>query len=329
MKRNLFWIVGGVVSVGMIIVAVLFSSSAKVKADASLDALSAYTNTVNKLKDATPYPSPETIAKVDNDALKVEGFSKEAESLFAYEKPRRRQPQKFKVHLINSLVALHTEATNHNVRLPVGVDFNFTFSHLLSMPNLLPCSVAPLAERLQDVQDISRILFESRVHAIDSFARVPGWANEQGGRVLMHDVGIRTNLSTEAADFTSTPYRISFRGFTSELTEVLNRFACADRFYVVRQIEVQATQPAEASPVRNAAWQRGGLQDASDDPSARAGGNLRTMRDLLNQARISTAARGVAQQTLETIVDERPLRISMMIDVVKLVPKAARNDHAG
>jgi len=327
LKRNIFWIISGLVSVGLIAGSVMFTSGAKAKAEEKMTELSTYTNTVNQLKDATPYPSPEAINQVKQDTEKVKGFSKQAEAMFTYKAPPDIHPRRFKVHLINSLVALQNEATNYNVRLPR--QFNFTFSHLLPMPNLLPYSVAPLGERLQDIQHITQILFESRVHAIDSFARVPAYAREPGGRVLMYDVGIRTNLSTAEADFTSTPYRFSFRGFTTELTEVLNRFASADRFYVVRQIEVQGTQSAEPSLVSRAS--SGGMfaggADSGDEEGS-GGGTLRTTQaNLLAQARALAAARAAAgrgvvlQSPLQTVIDERPLRISMMIDVVKLVPK--------
>ncbi|MGB0579090.1 MAG: hypothetical protein ACPGVU_05245 [Limisphaerales bacterium] len=323
-KRNIFWIIGGLLSVGMIAAALMFTSGAKAKAEEKITELAGYTNTVNRLKDATPYPSPEAIAQIKDDTEKVKGFSKEAEAMFTYDKPPEIPPRRFKVHLINTLVSLQGEATNYNVRLPPN--FNFTFSHLLPMPNLLPYSVAPLGERLQDIQYITQILFESRVHSIDSFLRVPAYGREPGGRVLMYDVGIRTNLSTAEADFTSTPYRFSFRGFTTELTEVLNRFASSDRFYVVRQIEVQGTQSAEPGMVASRSSFSGmGSMDAEED-SGGGGGTLRTAQaSLLAQARaqqmMRNAGRTVQQSPLRTIVDERPLLISMMIDVVKLVPK--------
>ena len=309
-RRNLFWILGGLASVVMVVASLLFATSAKSKADENLRALSAYTNSVNQLKDATPYPSPETIAKVDEDTVSVEDFSRQAEALFDHPKPPVMPPRQFKVHLINSLVALQAEATHHNVRLPP--EFRFTFAHLLPKPNLLPYSVGPLGERLQDIQHLSKILFESRVHSIDSFARVPAHEREKGGRVLLYDVGIRTNLTTETAEFTSTPYRFTFRGFTSELTEVLNRLANSDRFYVVRQIEVQAMQSADS-------WQAVGKapNDFADNAT------LKTTRvNLLRQAHIAAAAQGVVRQTLETIVDERLLRVTLMVDVVKRIPTA-------
>lgn len=324
-KRNIFWIIGGLVSVGLIAGSVMFTAGAQAKAEEKLGELSTYTNKVNTLKDANPYPSPEAIAQVKEDTEKVKELSKQAEAMFIYEKPPEVHSRKFKVHLINSLVALQSEATNYNVRLPQN--FYFTFSHLLPMPNLLPYSIGPLSERLQDIQHITKILFESRVHSIDSLARVPAYGREPGGAALMYDVGIRTNLSTETADFTSTPYRFSFRGFTTELTEVLNRFASSDRFYVVRQIEVLATRSAEPSFVSRSAMfgGLGGGMDSGDDIQS-GGGTLRTPQqaNLLAQARarqLAAAGRGVQQSPLEAIVDERPLRISMMIDVVKLVPK--------
>ena len=93
---------------------------------------------------------------------------------------------------------------------------------------------------------------------------------------------------------------------------MLNRLANSDRFYVVRQIEVQAMQSADS-------WQAVGKapNDVADNAT------LKTTRvNLLRQAHITAAAQGVVRQTLETIVDERLLRVTLLVDVVKRMPRA-------
>ncbi len=320
LKRNLFWVLSGLISAGMLTAAVMFSSGAKEKRDTALADLGQYTNVVNRLATAKPYPSRETIEKINRDTGAVQAFTTNAEALFEYERPRPMPGQQFKVYLINSLVKLQNDATNYNVSLPQN--FNFTFRHLLPMPNLLPYSIEPLAVQLRDIQEIAQILFESRVHSIDSFAREPAYAREPGGPVLMYDMGTRTNLTTENAIFTSTPYKFSFRGFTTELTEVLNRFARAKRFYIVKKIEVQGTRSSDVTN-RGAQNNVQGGGFGGDDGTQGGGGRPPANNSLADaRMRAANARRGSGQASpLKAIIDERPLRIDMIVDLVKLIRK--------
>jgi hypothetical protein len=320
LKRNIIWLVGGLVSLGMIGGATVFTLEAKKKQEEAVNNLSTYTNTVNRLKSAKPYPSTEMVQKLEGETVAVRSFIDEAEKMFVYEEPQRMPGQEFKVHLINSLVKLRTEATNFNVELPPN--FNFTFTHLLPMPNLLPYSVKPLQVQLRDIEEIAQVLFESRIHGLEAFSRVPAYAREPGSKnVLVYDMGVRTNLTTDKAVFTSTPYKFTFRGFTTELTEVLNRFARAKRFYVVKRLEVE-TVPPKVDP--GGAMLAGGRMDEgsmmeSGDPS-----NMTAAQRInyLERAR-QNARRGMVptQPQFVTIVNERPLRVKMVVDVVKLIRK--------
>jgi len=342
LKRNLIYVIGGIIALAAIGGAYVFVNGASQRKQEAMDALGVYTNTVNRLISARPYPSVEAIDKVNNEAEVLKVFTAEAEKLFEYQKPRRMRSQDFKVHLINSLVKLRADATNNNIRIPRN--FNFTFGHLLPMPNLLQYSIEPLSMHLQDVQEICRILYEARVHSITGIQRVTAYPREPGGAVLMGDVAVRTNLTTAEAVFTSTPLRFSFRGFTSELTEVLNLLASDDRFYVVRKVEVEGSRPRRATGV-NAMLGGAGLM--GEEGGAEAGGGEEgggsaamapisgNANDLLRIAQMRAAAvlraraarGGVVPQgpSLVTVVDEKPLQVTMLVDVVKVIrlPKPA------
>lgn len=320
LKRNIIWLIGGLISIGLIGAATMFMLGARKKQEEAVSGLGSYTNVVNRLMSAKPFPGPKTIQKVETETAAVRVFIDEAEKMFEYEEPQRMPSRAFKVHLINSLVQLQTDATNYNVELPEN--FNFTFTHLLPMPNLLPYSIKPLQVQLRDIQEIAQILFESRIHALEEFARVPAYVREPGNRnVLITDMGVRTNLTTDKAVFTSTPYKFTFRGFTSELTEVLNRFARANRFYVVKKLEVETYVANAGDPNMMLAGGESEMMQA--DPSA-----VLRRQNILSRARTAAGARMVpAQPQFVTIVNEKPLRVKMIVDVVKLIrkPEAVEN----
>lgn len=342
LKRNLFYVIGGVVALAAIGGAYGFMAGAQQRQQEAMAALGAYTNTVNRLISARPFPSVEAINKANKEAEVLKVFTSEAEKLFEYQKPRRMRSQDFKVHLINSLVKLRADATNNNIRIPRN--FNFTFGHLLPMPNLLQYSIEPLSMHLQDVQEICKILYDARVHSITGIQRVSAYPREPGGAVLMWEVAVRTNLTTAEAVFTSTPIRFSFRGFTSELTEVLNLLASDERFYVVRKVEVEGSRPRRVGGVNQMLGANGlsgeeGSMDGGEDGSGGAPGGMAPIsgnaNDLLRIAKLraeaalrARAARGGAVTkgpALVTVVDEKPLEVSMLVDVVKVIrlPKPA------
>ena len=320
LKRNIFWIISGLFSAGMLAATWLFTASAMGKSKEAFAALEKYTDVVNKIETAEFYPTQETIDKINRDTAAVKSFTTNAESLFAYEKPSPMNAKAFKLHLINSLVKLRQASSIYNVKLPEN--FNFTFRHLLQEHSLVPYSIEPLSIQLRDIEEIVQILYESRIHAIEKFKREPAYAMERGGRdgVLMYDRATRTNLTTAKAIFTSTPYSITFLGFTSELTEVLNRFALADRFYVVKKLEVIGTRGSDLVVRRQRAALLYNLDRRVITPTVPLTALEKARAELIRIAQIKASMAGQTTP-LEAIVDERPLRYNLLVDVVKLIPR--------
>jgi hypothetical protein len=326
-KRNLIVVIGGVVSVALLAVSVIFAQGAKQKQDDAAQALQSYTNSVKTLLSARPFPNDQTISKFEAEAEAVRGFSRDAEKLFAYTPPSKMGGQQFKIHLLKALVQLQADATNNNVQIPD--QYQFTFGHLVPMPNLVPYSIQPLQESLDDIQHICQVLYSSRVHALEHIQRFPAYLREPGQLGLSYEYWPRTNVTSSDAVFKSTPYVFRFRGFTSELTEVLNRFASADRFYVVRKIDV-----VQASGARRPGMMMGMGMGEDDGGGGDDGSMVNTpinpgatltlaQRMRLMQLRAQQQNRNLrtgAPPALRTVVDEKPLRVSVVIDVVKLIP---------
>jgi hypothetical protein len=321
-KRNLFVVIGGVVAVALLAVAAVFAQGAQQKQSDAAQSLQSYTSSVNALLNARPFPNDGTIEKFEEETGVIRQFSRDAERLFEYVPAARMDGQQFKIHLLKALVQLQADATNSNVEIPD--QYQFTFGHLVPMPNLLPYSIEPLQESLADIQHLCKILYESKVHALENIKRFPAYPREPGRTGLSFDYWPRTNVTSSEAVFKSTPYEFRFRGFTSELTEVLNQFASADRFYVVRKIEVAQA----AGALRPGMMGMGG--EGGDDgamgglPTAPGATLTLAQRMQLMQIRAqqkSVIRRSGAPPELRTVVDEKPLRITVVLDVVKLIQK--------
>lgn len=322
-KRNLFVVIGGVVAVALLAVAVVFAQAAKQKQSDATQSLQSYTNSVNALLNARPFPNDEAIEKFEEESKVIQQFSRDAEQLFEYKPLERMGGQQFKIHLLKALVQLQADATNSNVTIPD--QYQFTFAHLVPMPNLVPYSIEPLQESLADIQNLCKILYESKVHALEDIQRFPAYPREPGRIGLSFDYWPRTNVTSSEAVFKSTPYAFRFRGFTSELTEVLNRFASADRFYVVRKIDV-----AQAGGVRRPgmAGMGAGMDDGEaggdGSPAGVTAGATLTLAQRMQLMQIRAqqqqlTLRSGAPPALRTVVDEKPLRITVVLDVVKLI----------
>ena len=100
------------------------------------------------------------------------------------------------------------------------------------------------------------------------------------------------------------PYEISFRCFSSELAAVLDGFRQSPHGFIVKTVRVEAA-PALAAAGPSAA----GMADPGSRPVPSPG---------------TTPGMGVATSRggLPIVINEKLLRVSLLVNVVKLLPKA-------
>ncbi|MDR3456212.1 MAG: Amuc_1100 family pilus-like protein [Verrucomicrobiae bacterium] len=312
-KRNLFFVIGGVVALGLLGAAGFYIYTAWGKnAKASADLVEVVGN-LKTLADQKPPPGND---KVDNIKIAL-GQDKQVKqwvaSAAAYFEPIPSIPPAGSVNvanfsgaLQNTLKQLRIEAEAAGVSLPPQYDFSFA-----SEKNKLTFSgggLEPLAAQLGEVKAICEILFAARINALDGIQRVHVSDDDQNGS--QSDYIEERPITNDLAVI--TPYVVTFRCFTPELSRVVGGLAKAPGNYIIKTISVQ---PAGAAAGMPGGPGYVGEMPPGGMPMTRAGeGFAPPMQPPAGQP---TAGKGA----LQTVLKEQLLRVTAEVELVKLLPK--------
>ncbi len=335
-KRNLLLVIGIVVSLALLGGAVYYlynNSQDNFDRDDELDKLKVE---LEQLKGGV-FPSPANIAMVKSNTAAVQGFMMQGELVFTSETIKVPGETQIKVGLANLVDALRRDATNAGVEVPAK--YEFTYGEVKVMPRLPSYALAPLTNQFKEVRSLCTILFNAKVRALESFQRGPAFAGELPGADILTDRVTQTNTLSTNISVVITPYRLVFRGFSSHLTEVMNSLTSAKEFYAVRNVDVQPSGAAMESPGMRDPMNLMGMPAGFGPMGAPAlpGATLPTPGGL-NPAGPPQQPVGVrplppkgpggvnvpapAKSSLVKVLDEKPLRITLDLDVVKVIRKS-------
>jgi hypothetical protein len=181
---------------------------------------------------------------------------------------------------------LQHEADGASVALPP--QYNFSFKAQRDLVRFAPGSLEQLAGQLGEVKTIAEVLYAARVNALDGIQRVRVSDDDASGPQAdyLDDHSTTNNLAV------LTPYQITFRSFSPEIGAVLAGFASSPHGFIVKGINVQLAGAAgtmSPNPV--------GPALAPGAPPAPGRGGLQAM------------------------LNEQLLRVTLVVEVVKLLPK--------
>lgn len=252
-KRNLYFLVGSVVGVGLLAVAVVYMLGGSARDSAVKETLSASYAKLKDLKNLDPSPGSVKVDNITNAQAQVaalQKYSKEAQATFVPIAPIPNTPrvdvQLFSSELTATLNALRAMAGEkpHTVLLPsTNPPYNFTFESIVRQVTFKQPSLQALARQLGEVKAISEILFRAKITALDGFKRV---------RVAVED-----NPTANPADYLNespktndwavlVPYEVSIRCLSTELAAVLNGFANSKHPLLVHAINVEPAPQADS-----------------------------------------------------------------------------------
>jgi len=211
-----------------------------------------------------------------------------------------------------TLDQMRNDARTRGVLVTTSYSFSFTAEGnriMFDKAGLLPLSV-----QLGEVKAICDVLFAARVNAIDSIRRE---------KVSVHDVDAQQSTDyLERGTVTNdialiSPYELSVRCFSSEIAAILAGFANSPNGLIVRAINVE---PA-ASGFETV--------DASGNPppSYSSYNPIAGRRAMLQGEGMPVPPPAAAPATptgrggLPTLLDEKQLKVTLLIEVVKLTAK--------
>lgn len=352
-KRNLMFVIGGVVTLALMGLAGWYCYSGWSNNALQKEEIAKAYEELNTLYSAKP--SPGDGRKVDNIKLAKEQQKEAEEFLQALGRYLQEVPAiparsnvsgpRFSAALQETITQLQREATNSSVIIPPG--YKFSFGKQATLVTFAPGSLDPLAVQLGEVRAICDILNRAKVNSLDSIRRerVPGNPDDLSGAATDYlDLASTTN---ELAVI--SPYEITFHCFTPELAAVLAGFAQSPYGLVVKAINVEpamttmldsAAAAGYAAPIAAPAYlppayagQRPPGRPVGEEgmamPNRYAGGTSPYGTPSPYGNPYGAAAPAVqpgayapapAKTGLQTFLKEKQLKVTLLLHVIKLLP---------
>lgn len=357
-KRNLYFVVGSLVALILMGLAGYFLYSGWSANNQIIGSLNEDYEKLRRLNSAPVHPGSGQVdniklAKEQRDQLRH--YIKKPRAYFQPIAAIPTQPKlgdhDFTSALSHTLDQLQKDATNSSVALPP----NYAFSFEAQRPRVqfAAGSLPALSVQLGEVKGICDILFAAKINSLDNLRRERVSADDSSGPQT--DYIPEKSVTNELAVL--TPYELTFRSFSSELAAVLSGFAASSNGFVVKTINVEpapVTETAATTPYASysavptpqpppdaatAYRNRYGISMGGGGPGAvvdRYGGgggagNLGGIQYRPLQPNVPTytpppvampAQPGTApaRGPLTTALDERQLKVTMALVVVKLQP---------
>ena len=304
-KRNLFFVLGGIVSLGLLGGASVYVYQNWSKNSAIYNQLAEVIGSLQTLAQQKPAPGNE---KINNTALAKDQTRQLQEwnkSVRGYFQPIEGIPaetpvasEAYAASLRRTLDQLQHEANDAGVLVPKDFDFSFTAQRPLVK---FAGSLEPLAVQLGEVKTLAEVLFSARVYALDGIQRVRVSPDDNKGP--QSDYLVQPCVTNNLA--TLTPYAVSFRCFTPELAQVISRLVVSSNAFIIKSVNVQSAG-AVATPAATAGA-AGALPPAAPPP--------------LVDAAVAPPA-PVDKGGLQTALKEQLLRVTLELRLVKLLSKS-------
>jgi len=287
-KQNLLFVGGCVFALALLAAAGFYDFQSLERNSKAKESLSEIYAQLNQLNQHKPSASDENTAAAREQESQLRKWLSQTKGYFTPIDPipaptgGEVKSEQFANALRRTIHDLQQESAASSVLL--APDYNFSFTAQRTLVRFAPGSPQLLSVQLGEVKAISEIFFAAHVNALDGVQRLRVSDDDSNGTQSDY----LDDQSTTNSFAVLTPYEITFRAFGPEVAQVLAKFASSPHGFIVKGINVA---PAEiAAP----------MADAAPTP-------LTTM----------PAARGA----LQTVLDEKLLRVTLMVDVVKLTPK--------
>jgi hypothetical protein len=319
-KRNLILVISGVVALVLLGLGGYYLYSANQKnqqIDTDIESTKAE---IRRLFEKPVTPTADNLKLAKQEAVKLNSFVSEAKKMFP-STPAPSEPlnsPSFKSLLANIIADLHRQAGTVPTRLETNPSgpYYFTFESQRLALNLPPESLRPLYERLHEVQFVAQSLFKSRINRLVSLKRAAvigerpsgGGGMAPGGGNDYLTASVRIDQETGMALW---PYEVVFDCFTPELAAVVEGLQGGKYGVLIKTVEVRPADELPTAP--GGRGQPGQNQPPGQPPQRGMRGNAPGARG----APAPAVAPGPGSPQLVTIINERLIRVTLNLDIIK------------
>jgi hypothetical protein len=302
-KRNLLFVVGAVIAVGLLAVAGVYNFNNWQRNNAALDALNQAYTKLQGLNSQNPSPGNDKIDNIKAAGEQEKQLRQWIQATEQYFQPIPSIPNpasgeitdaRFAGARDHTLSQLQAEAASASVTVPP--QYGFSFEAERTLVKFMPGSLDGLARQLGEVKVICETLYAARINSLDGVRRVRVSNDDASGPQGDYlDQMITTNDLAVL-----TPYEVTFRCFSQDLAGVLSSFASSPHGFIVKGINVQPAAGVMASSP--AGGEMGGF---APPPFAQPA---------------APPAAPVGRGGLQTVLKEQLLSITLNVEIVKLLP---------
>lgn len=301
-KRNLSLVISGVIAVALLGLGGWYLWSAIQKNSTVDNEINATKAEIDRLFNATPSPNDANLKQAKQEAARLAAFIADARKQFppTPPPPMALNNQSFKELLQRTVDGLHKQASSVGIRVETNYYFSFE-NHRL--PVMFPSEILrPLADQMNEVERFASILFKSRINRLEGIRRAPvpgelttpapAAAGGAGGAGDYLNVQARLNAETGLSIW---PYEVTFHCFTSELGSVVEALGRPENAFIVKALVSEPIpDPAQGAP-----------RNLQNPPPGRQ-------------------PQPAAQPSLSTVINERLLRVTLRLEVIKPSADAGR-----
>jgi hypothetical protein len=309
-KRNLFFLIGSLIAVGLMVMGIFYLLGQINEEHQITDDIEKQYAELTRLAGLKPNPGN---AKIDNikaakdQEATLRNYLKRERAVF---EPIASIPDTstnkisnadFARELRNTVAELRRSAEQQSVNLPP--DYYFTFEAQKKSLIFEPGTLDLLASHLGEIKALCDILFAAKINFLDGVQREIVSTNQDSN---LPDYLQQRTVSTPLADL--TPYRVTIRCFSAELAQVLANLATSPYGFLVQTINVEPVNAVAEEPGPGGG--PGQPPHAQPQPGRRPG--------YPPPAAVPPA--GSSQRTV-TFLNEKPIRVTLLIQLVKPKPE--------
>jgi len=307
-KRNLFFVIGLAVAVLLLGAAGFYDFQSWQANQDALKKLTEVYTTIKQDNDYKPAPGNGKINNIEIAKDQIQQLQEWLKRAHDYFQPILPIPnpsdgqvtsEMFAPALSQTIRQLQKEAQDASVQLPPQYYFSFTAQSDKAVFD--SASLGQIAQQLGEVKAIAGILFGERINGLESIQRVAVSKDDTGGNQADYitDQPITENMAV------LTPYEVTFRGFSSDIANVLTAFASSPNGFVIQSVSVQPAAATAATEAMPGNANPGGGSPEYNVPTPAA-------------APVTQPRRG----GLQTMLNEQMLRVTLKIEIVKLTPNS-------
>jgi hypothetical protein len=315
-KRNLFFLIGSLVAMVLMGLAGWYLYTKWQRNNSVWSELNVQLEALDHLSKEKPHPGSgpiDNIAAAKTQREQLDSWTGKAKESFKAIPPippipNRRPPivaQDFKGSLDRTIGLLQREARAAGVSLPQA-DYAFSFAVQKDSLSFIgwQTNLAPLAVQVGEVKTICEILFQAKPNSLGGLRRERIAPEDRGAKAQDIDYLETSTVTSQYASF--APYELTFSCFSSELAAVLAGFANSPNGLIVKTINVEPVPESQAVEGGAAMGAGLGYRAGMLDPSGGAA------------VRTPAVAAGVTAGGLPTVLKEKQLQVTMVVQVVKL-----------